>query len=607
MNDERPPDARPWPIERAGLTGSPHVIRGRVKDPRSAVSHTQTLDSLALDGWDGAQQRAAAGVVRPRLRLVYHVDLSRIGALVELPTGQPTVVGRRAPLFSRAGQPPAPLEDPLVSREQLTVRWIASARQFEVAPKVSAKRPISRVHLAGATAHLEPLAGPVRVDPGTCLAIGDRVMLALEAVGTRPGGDQMDMVGDSAVIARLRDDIRAVARFDGPTLITGPTGAGKELVARAVHLQSPRASGPFVPVNCAALPERLVESILFGHRKGAFTGADANEPGLFLAAAGGTIFFDELGELPLQAQPKLLRVLQDGWVAPVGGRSGQTVDVRIIGATNRDLPAEVAAGTIRADLYHRVAGHLITVPALRARPFDVPRLFVHFLEGLRAQHPQLEWLWAGGARWRPTIPIRFFADLMCRAWDGNVRELRNYVERTARYCLQAGVFRAPDAPASQTTVETSTPPTPTSAPVDDTRVGEAANLLGLAHKTIARLLAPPVLEAHHRSATDEGWSAEQHRAVLHAAMSDALYDLLHQEGFNRTRAASQVNMSRTTFGKLLRIFGLRRAAELSPDELAAAAASPQGLIRMARELKVSVDGLQKQLTMYRLRQKAAGD
>ncbi len=282
--------------------------------------------------------------------------------------------------------------------------------------------------------------------------------------------DRIGLVGEHEILWALRDEIRSVAQFGRSALVTGPTGAGKELVARALHAESARARGPFVPVNCAALPETLVEAVLFGHKKGAFTGADTEEKGLFRAADGGTLFLDELGELPLAVQPKLLRVLQDGVVVPVGAHEGRRVDVRAVAATHRDLEAQVKAGGLREDLYHRMSAHVLHVPSLAERRFDVPELFVFLLGRLRQEHPTLGWLWESGRAWRPALPIGFMADLVRRPWSGNVRELQNLVERTARLNLHPGTFRAPDAPSAasaRTTERTVEPPSRARAPSMD--------------------------------------------------------------------------------------------------------------------------------------------
>jgi len=202
-------------------------------------------------------------------------------------------------------------------------------------------------------------------------------------------------------------------------LLEGETGTGKELVAHAIHRASDRADGPFVAVNCAALPEALLESELFGHRRGAFTGATADQPGFFKAAAGGVIFLDEIGEMPFAMQAKLLRVLQDSEVTAIGDTRPQKVDVRVIAATNCDLRAAVTAKTFREDLYYRLAAFPIHLPPLRERREDIPLLAASLLETACQRHHK---------------DVRGFEpatiELLCRAmWPGNVRELQNEIER----------------------------------------------------------------------------------------------------------------------------------------------------------------------------------
>ncbi len=188
------------------------------------------------------------------------------------------------------------------------------------------------------------------------------------------------MIGDSHAMRELRATIDKVAQSDATVLVTGESGTGKELVARALHFAGRRASGPFVPVNCGALVGTLLDSELFGHVRGAFTGADTSKRGLFVAADGGTLFLDEIGELPLELQPKLLRALQDGEVKPVGGTTAIRVDARVIAATNRTLAERVSAGAFREDLYYRLNVITIEVPPLRARPGDIALLARHFAE-----------------------------------------------------------------------------------------------------------------------------------------------------------------------------------------------------------------------------------
>jgi two-component system, NtrC family, response regulator AtoC len=227
------------------------------------------------------------------------------------------------------------------------------------------------------------------------------------------------IVGRSPQLATALALAEKVARHPSTVLVTGESGSGKELVARYVHRASPRAAAPFVAVNCGAIPESLLESELFGHAKGAFTGATTERDGLFAEADGGTLFLDELGELPMPLQVKLLRVLQEGEVRRVGDNVSRTVDVRLVAATARDLEADVAEGKFRADLFYRVNVVRIHLPALRERTEDVPELVRHFIDrfnrrlGLQVEH---------------ATPATMRA-LMEYPWPGNVRELENVIER----------------------------------------------------------------------------------------------------------------------------------------------------------------------------------
>ncbi len=230
-----------------------------------------------------------------------------------------------------------------------------------------------------------------------------------------------DMVGRGAAMSALWEMIRTIAPTDATVLITGESGTGKELVARAVHAASRRAQGPFVAVNCAALTESLLASELFGHEKGAFTGADKKHEGHFLKADGGTIFLDEIGEMPLSMQVKLLRVIQEREVLSVGGNRAEPVDVRIIAATNRDLAREVDAGNFRQDLYYRLNVVSLALPPLRQRADDIPLLAQHFMNRFAAKNNKRIKGFTPGAMDR----------LVRYAWPGNVRELENVIERAS--------------------------------------------------------------------------------------------------------------------------------------------------------------------------------
>jgi two-component system, NtrC family, response regulator PilR len=228
-----------------------------------------------------------------------------------------------------------------------------------------------------------------------------------------------NIIGQSPLIEKLKATIRTVAPTTSTVLIYGESGTGKELVARAIHACSPRAGEPFVSINCGAFPETLLESELFGYMKGAFTGATQNKHGLFEVASGGTIFLDEISEMSVSMQVKLLRVLQERSIRPVGGAQESAIDVRVIAATNKDLMQMVGANTFREDLYYRVSVIPIQVPPLRERREDVEMLAVHFLKkySAAAQKSILR------------ISVQSLAGLRQYGWQGNVRELENAIER----------------------------------------------------------------------------------------------------------------------------------------------------------------------------------
>jgi two-component system, NtrC family, nitrogen regulation response regulator NtrX len=227
------------------------------------------------------------------------------------------------------------------------------------------------------------------------------------------------MIGESYVMAQLREQVAMAAPTNGRVLIYGENGTGKELVARSIHALSRRRGGPFVEVNCAAIPEELIESELFGHIKGAFTGAVADRRGKFEVADGGTLFLDEIGDMSLKTQAKVLRALQEQVVEPVGGSTSVRVDVRVLAATNKDLPAEIRAGRFREDLYFRLNVIPIFVPPLRDRAADVPLLARHFMDALAREYGRRVKILDAGA----------VAGLQRYDWPGNVRELRNVIER----------------------------------------------------------------------------------------------------------------------------------------------------------------------------------
>ena len=248
--------------------------------------------------------------------------------------------------------------------------------------------------------------------------------LAGEAQVSQPGGQSTDawlegIVFRSSQMAELMAEARMVAASDASVLIRGESGTGKEVLARAIHRASPRAKGPFIAINCGAIPEQLLESELFGHVKGAFTGAGNNRVGLVQAANGGTLFLDEIGDMPLSLQVKLLRVLQERVVRPVGTTRAEAVDVRLLSATHRDLDAAMAQGQFREDLYYRLDVVSLTLPRLDERREDVPLLAAYFVQQVASKYGK---------------PMTGFAPealeaLATAAWPGNVRQLYNVVEQ----------------------------------------------------------------------------------------------------------------------------------------------------------------------------------
>ncbi len=237
----------------------------------------------------------------------------------------------------------------------------------------------------------------------------------------RARGVERDIISVSPAMKQVLSFADRVAGTDAIVLITGESGTGKEAVARRIHVRSRRPEAPFVAVNCAAIPGELLESELFGHARGAFTGAVRDRAGRFRQASGGTLFLDEVGEIPLALQPKLLRVLQERVVDMVGGDYPVPVDVRIVTATNRDLPERIREGTFREDLYYRLNVVEIRVPPLRERPEDIPPLVEYFMKEL-------------GAGREMTVPPSIMEELKSRSWPGNVRELKNACERMAILC-----------------------------------------------------------------------------------------------------------------------------------------------------------------------------
>jgi DNA-binding NtrC family response regulator len=329
-----------------------------------------------------------------------------------------------------------------------------------------------------------------------------------------------NLIGSSQVMTNVFQLIRQVAPTSAAVLITGESGTGKEMVARALHEQSRRKSGPFIALNCAAIPETLIESELFGHERGAFTGAVDRRIGALESAYGGTLFLDELGEMPLAMQAKLLRVLEDFQFRRLGSRHELKADIRIIAATNRDPLKAIQAGKLREDLYYRVNVFHLELPPLRDRKEDIPLLVEAMIHSLNQKHE---------TRVTHASP-EFLAALQERNWEGNVRELRNVVER-AVILAGSGPIRLPYPPAGVRQEAISTVASPSPIPAKN------------------RTPPPSPIEQSEEVPVRVGMTiGEAERLLIEATFQ--------HEGMNRTRTASILDISTKTLLTKLRQYHL---------------------------------------------------
>lgn len=268
------------------------------------------------------------------------------------------------------------------------------------------------------------------------------------------------LLGDSQPMREVRRTIAKLARSQAPVYLSGESGVGKELAARLIHAQGPRAAGPFVPVNCGAIPTELMESEFFGHKRGSFTGATSDKEGLLQTAKGGTLLLDEIAELPMHMQVKLLRVIQEKSVRPIGAKHEQALDVRIISSTHKDLGELVERGDFRQDLYYRINVIQLHLPSLRERPEDIPELAEHLLGGIAT-----EW-----GMDRPTLSREALDKLQGYSFPGNVRELQNILERAVTLC-EDKTIHAEDlqlaSPSAKVSAPSDAAPQPGQVPLEE--------------------------------------------------------------------------------------------------------------------------------------------
>ena len=501
------------------------------------------------------RQAADAGGPRearvPALTVLSHPDIGRVGDCARLPgllTHRPTELSRAAPTFATpAGQPTGPLMDRYVSRRP--VRLVPSDGSILLIVDPGGMRLVAD----GAPVLDRVEIARTRLSRGVVLELADRVALLLHEVPPpAPLGDAMELVGADGSLGQVRASIRTCADLDHPVLILGESGTGKELVARAIHARSTRADRALVSVNMATVMPSTAASALFGHVRGAFTGADREHVGLFAEAHRGTLFLDEVGATPVEVQDMLLRVLETGELRPVGSRDTRRVDVRVIAATDADLTAE----GFRSALLHRLAATLIRIPPLRERRADIARLLVHFLQQEVHALGQSALLSPDDGLWLPPAVV---ARLCGHGWPGNVRELRNAVRQLVvssrgRPRLDPGVLEMLlPAPAA------STPEAAGSVPA-----------------------AAPVAPVGRRPSEID---------------DDTLIRELSDHGWRIAPTARALGISRTSLYELIdHCARIRKAGDIGADELGPLIAAGERVEEMASRLQVSVRGLKLRLT-----------
>ena len=475
------------------------------------------------------------------LTIIYHPDVSRIGECAHL-GGADTELSRATPSFARSGGEPLPLADRYVSRAPLRITRVIDGVALE-APKTGRLAVDGRMLGTGQLFDHEALAR------GLVIELADRVVVVLHlATSSRTARPRHGLVGDSDAIDHVRNDIARVADLDIPVLLRGETGTGKELVARAIHDAGGQAGRPFVAINVAALPPTTAASELFGHVRGAFTGASHDHDGLFTRADGGTLFLDEIGETPFDVQPMLLRVLETCEVTPLGGSRPRRVAVRLIAATDADLENQIVESGFRSALFHRLAGYQLVVPPLRDRRDDIGRLLIHFLRTELAATGDLARLESQRDQHHLWLPASLVARLARHSWPGNVRQLRNAARQLAI----------------------------SSRGADEVRIDPVLERLLAAAPPAPSIAPPPALEARSRRDPAE-------------VSDDELLAALRATEWRAVSAAARLGVSRSTLYNLIdRSKRIRKAKDIPEAELRRAFDACGGELDVAAaELEVS--------------------
>lgn len=511
----------------------------------------------------------------PGLTILGHADPGRIGERCALRTllssSQPIALSRAEPDFTQPhDEVETPLADPYLSRGPL---YLASTRGGGVEVRCDETRTT-------VVANGTPLTGigefsAEELARGIVLLLADRVTLLLHLLDPLPEPDlpHFGLVGESAPMVHLRQEIQQVADLDVPVLLQGDTGTGKELAAQAIHSAGPRRERPYVAVNMGAIPPSLAASELFGAAKGAFTGATHRRVGYFNRANGGTLFLDEVGETPADVQPLLLRALEAGEIQPVGAELPQSIDVRILAATDARLDAEIEAGRFREPLYHRLSGYVIAIPPLRQRRDDFGRLLVHFLRQELEAMGEAHRLSHKAPEEKPWLPADLVAWLAQLDWPGNVRQLKNVVRQLV--IASRGRDQLQVTPQIEAMLQRQ----------DELRRSSSRFVDATATSPPATPPSPPTRSPKtvYRSPAE----------VSEAELKEALRS--HRWRLKPT--AAQLGISRPSLYVLLEKFpSIRTAGSLQQDEIRASQERCAGSLEaMVEDLEVSLDGLKRRM------------
>lgn len=485
----------------------------------------------------------------PCLTILFHPDYERIGQVARFEHDTSRLeLARESVLFAEpGGGRAAPLADPHVSRTPLTID-----RMDDGGLRIQPCAGVMDVRLGDRALTVATTIDTGQLEHGVALELAKRVVLLLHRVGPvqqRP--PDLGFVGANEAVDELRRNVLRVADMPVPVLIRGETGTGKELLAHAVHRASARADRPFVSVNMAAIPPQTAASELFGHRKGAFTGAVSDHAGYFDRADGGTLFLDEIGATPPDIQPMLLRALEAREIQPMGSGGTRQVDVRLVAATDADLEQAISDESFRAALLHRLEGYQLFLPPLRRRRDDIGRLLLHFLRTELATTGELHRLAPRDPSRQPWLPASLVTRLAQLDWSGNVRQLRNMVRQLA--ISSRGSERV--------------------------RVDSALSRL-------LEVAATTTEDASAASAPDTDGPGE-----------DELIGALRANAWQPSKAAAQLGISRSSmYDRMNKSTRIRQAKDIGRDELIAARADCGGdIAAMAARLEVSTRALKLRL------------